>query len=124
MQNSANHQRRSPRIRSLIAARIIYNNDASTLDCVIRNISEDGAKLQLSGGAAIPIEFSLLIIKKEVTRQARITWRSGEEIGVEFLRPGSSQRIGNGEAGLLQRIRILEAENERLQARIRQLTGD
>jgi hypothetical protein len=122
MQDSASHPRRSPRTRSLIAARIIYNKGASTLDCVIRNISEEGAKLQLSGGAAIPIEFSLLIIEKDVTRQARIIWRRGEEIGVEFLRPGGSQRNPDGEAGLLQRISLLEAENERLRARVRQLT--
>jgi hypothetical protein len=116
------YSKRAWRGRALIAARIIFNNGSTTLDCVIRNLSEDGAKLHLSGGATAPSEFSLFLIEKNITRKARVVWRRGEEIGVEFLRPPSAGRTEMGEAVLLQRIQALEAENERLKARVQQLT--
>ena len=46
------NRRDKPRLRSLIAATILYNNGQSTLECVIRNISEDGAKLTVPAEVA------------------------------------------------------------------------
>ena len=112
--------RKEPRVRALLAARIIYNNGNAALDCTIRNMCESGAKLAFSGGLTVPDEFDLLIPQKDVTRRARTVWRRGEEIGIEFVR--RLRRTEIGEAALSSRIRELEAENERLRARIRELT--
>lgn len=94
----------------------------------MRKLSESAAELHVSSKARIPDEFSLFMVKKNVTRKARVTWRRGDVVEIEFLRPVSAERPAesaheaDSEAELLQRISTLEAENERLRARVRLLS--
>src|SRR4029450_1334666 len=78
------NQRAAPRMRTLIAAKISFNNGQSALDCLIRNLSDTGAKLIVSAAVTLPECFDLLIPQKSVTRRVRIAWRRDEEIGVRF----------------------------------------
>jgi len=71
----ASDQRAAPRMRTLIAAKISFNNGQSTLDCIIRNLSDTGAKLIVSAAIALPDGFDLLIPQKSVTRRVRTVWR-------------------------------------------------
>ena len=74
--------------------------------------------------ATRPDCFDLVIPQKQATRRARIEWRRDDEVGVSF--EGSSALRPDGEKGeeaLRRRIRALEAEIERLQNRIAQLTS-
>ncbi len=118
------NQRIAPRSKSLIAARITFNNGQSTLDCLVRNLSETGAKLVTSAAVSLPERFDLFLSNKSVTHRARIVWRRGEEIGVRFedAQPPSENSGAADEGALKQRIRELEAEVARLQSRILQLT--
>jgi len=77
-------QRIAPRLKALLAAKISFNNGQSTLDCLIRNLSDTGAKLIVSAAVTLPECFDLIIPQKSETRRARIAWRRGEEIGVRF----------------------------------------
>src|SRR3954452_22989390 len=77
-------QRVAPRMRTLIAARISFNNGQSALDCLIRNLSDTGAKLIVSAAVTLPECFDLIVPQKSLTRRARIAWRRGEAIGVRF----------------------------------------
>ena len=53
--------------------------------CVIVDISETGAQLEVPVGAEIPIEFALLIGgNANVRRRCRVVWRSGNRVGVQF----------------------------------------
>ena len=45
--------RQAPRLRALIGARIVFNNGQATVDCLIRDVSEIGAKLIIS--APVPL---------------------------------------------------------------------
>src|SRR5215210_6673968 len=116
------NQRVAPRIRTLIAARINFNNSQSTLHCLIRNLSDTGAKLIVSAAVTLPECFDLIIPQKSVTRRARIAWRRGEEIGVRFEDASPSDRSDPGASALKRRIHELEAEVARLQSRALQLT--
>src|SRR4051812_46861296 len=89
------NQRGAPRMRTLIAAKISFNNGQSTLDCLIRNLSDTGAKLIVSAAIALPDGFDLLIPQKSVTRRVRIVWWRGEAMGVRFDggHPGQSAAI-------------------------------
>ena len=125
MLKQSNPDRRGmPRLKSLMAATISFNHGQSVIDCLIRNLSQAGAKLIVSRAVALPDCFDLLIPQKQATRRARIEWRRDDEVGVSF--EGSSALRPDGEAGeeaLRRRIRALEAEIERLQTRIGQLTS-
>ena len=119
----ASDQRVAPRLKALIAARIAFNNGQSTLDCLIRNLSDTGAKLIVSAAVALPDSFDLLIPQKSVTRRVRIVWRRGEAMGVRFDEgaPRSESRDPDA-SSLTRRMRELEAEVARLQSRLLQLT--
>lgn len=118
----ASDQRVAPRLKALIAARIAFNNGQSTLDCLIRNLSDTGAKLTVSAAGTLPECFDLIIAQKSVTRRARIAWRRGEDIGVRFEAGHPSESSDPDASALTRRIRELEVEVARLQSRILQLT--
>ena len=119
----ASDQRIAPRLKALLAAKISFNNGQSTLDCLIRNLSDTGAKLIVSAAIALPDGFDLLIPQKSLTRRVRIAWRRGEAMGVRFDEgaPRSESRDPDVRS-LTRRIRELQAEVARLQSRVLQLT--
>ena len=117
-------QRRAPRIRSLIGARIVFNNGLATVDCLIRDVSETGAKLIVSSPVPLPDRFELTVPQKGTTRRVRVVWRRATEIGVRFEDEQAPEQASapQSEAALKRRIRALEAEVARLQSRIQLLT--
>ena len=117
-------QRQAPRLRALIGARIVFNNGQATLDCLIRDVSETGAKLTVSALIPLPDRFDLIIPQKGITRRVRVAWRRATEIGVRFEDEQTPEQASapQSEAALKRRIRALEAEVARLQSRIALLT--
>jgi PilZ domain len=116
-------QRQAPRLRSLIGARIVFNDGRSTADCLIRDLSQTGAKLTVSALIPLPDRFELIIPQKGITRRVRVAWRRAGEIGVRFEDQGSEQASApESEAALKRRIRALEAQVAWLQSRLALLT--
>ena len=76
-------KRRSPRLRTLKGGSIMFGV-AAAVDCVIRNMSETGAALEVESPVGIPDEFRLLIKPEFLKRNCRVVWRSAKRIGVEF----------------------------------------
>jgi PilZ domain len=84
--------RGSQRTRTLLGAKIIFNDRASVIDCVVRNISSSGAELALAAGAmGVPDNFELHIPSKCCSHRARLVWRDADGIGVVFY-PDSKKR--------------------------------
>lgn len=77
-------KRANPRQRTLKGARIVFNDKSSTLDCVVRNLSEGGARLKVASVVGIPDSFSLRF-EDGRSFECRVVWRRGEELGVEFV---------------------------------------
>ena len=122
-QTTAAERRDGVRPRSLIAATIVYNNGQSTLNCVIRNFSETGAKLSVPAGIALPDRFDLIVPQKNKTYRAIMEWQRGDEVGVSLDGASAGDDAGGSpEAALKKRVRELEAEVTRLKSRILQLT--
>jgi hypothetical protein len=66
-----------------------YQADAGTLprDCMITDISKQGARL-FADGVEVPDQFHLLISGENGTRrECQVVWRLGGEIGVKFIGP-------------------------------------
>lgn len=112
--------RRAERVRTLLGAQIVFNHQNSTLDCQIRNISSDGAKLIVSSMVALPEEFSLSIPQKGRAYRARLRWRIDDTAGVEFLDSENAERAAEPSS---DRMRSLETENEALRQKINELTA-
>jgi len=76
-------RRIAPRRNTVLPATIVFNGGRTVLSCIIRNVSETGAKLQVSSVAAIPVSFDLLVDGHR-PHACRVVWRSLKEIGVAY----------------------------------------
>lgn len=75
------------RQRTLKDGKIITMNDRSVIDCVIRDLSDTGAKIRCGDQIAVPKEFQLFVPQTRLFREARCVWRRGNEIGIRFISP-------------------------------------
>jgi hypothetical protein len=78
-------RRQSPRLRSLKGGRIRFNPHWPTIDCVVRNLSRAGARIEMAGEFNTTIEFELTYLQDSETRTCRQIWRQGNRIGVAFV---------------------------------------
>jgi len=76
------HNRAAPRQRVLKAGTIEFSG--GTVDCLIRNISETGAALEVASPVGIPAEFNLMISGNVVKRPCQVVWVREKRIGVAF----------------------------------------
>ena len=76
--------RASPRRRTLLGARIEFDNRTSTMDCVVRDISDTGARLALASPVVLPETFSLIIEPQHKRYRARVKWQRLSFAGVQF----------------------------------------
>ncbi len=59
--------------------------DGQRCDCVITNISDRGAHINIADSDAIPDSFLLLLAENGSThRRCRVIWRKPREVGVKF----------------------------------------
>lgn len=68
----------------LKGARIIFNERQSTLNCRVRDMTADGARLDLSTQQLLPHEFELHVSGNPI-RRCGLRWAHGTFIGVRFL---------------------------------------
>jgi len=115
-------RRTQTRLRVFLKGRIHFNNGASSLDCLVRDMSPIGARLMMSETATLPEKFDLFIPQKERTYKATLRWRREEGIGVTFEANAASAAEATSPemtvAGLLRRLSELEAENTALRRRL------
>lgn len=72
------------RRRMLKTGVIAYSGRHVTLQCVVRDYSESGARLVVEGSVEAPDTFELLIEIDGLEVDCRIVWRRGKEVGVAF----------------------------------------
>ena len=77
--------RQSARVYRLLKAKIIFDDNRPTMDCLIKDISENGAKISIANLGPIPNEFSLTIPIKQKTVRVEVRWRDHDILGLEFV---------------------------------------
>jgi len=76
-------RRRCVRTRTLKSATIIIDPRSSVLDCIVRNLSPDGALL-LIPSLAVPDRFDLIFSTSRARHACRVAWRGSDRVGVAF----------------------------------------
>jgi hypothetical protein len=62
-----------------------FHRDFCVLECVVRNVSGDGAKLRFGGDAIpVPSRFDVMVGEGGEWRPAEVRWRSVTEVGIAF----------------------------------------
>jgi hypothetical protein len=77
------NRRVARRVRTLKKGTIVIQGGYSVFDCVIRNISDTGAMLQV-GGLGIPSHFTLKYDGPTPTHPCTVRWRTENAMGVSF----------------------------------------
>jgi hypothetical protein len=115
--------RYAQRSRTFLKAEIDLNGGLSTLGCIVKDLSETGARISVSEGIALPETFRIHLPKPDRWVQATVRWRRGEYIGVHFdgEQPSAAHEQDKSEA---DRIKQLEAENGRLRRMLEELRND
>ena len=108
--------RRAERVRSFLRARIMFNHNNSTIDCVVKNLSTTGAKLEVASTISIPSEFDLDIPQKGRVFRVRMMWRDATSLGVQFIAGTAEQDAPE------TRLEKLERENRKLKSMVATLT--
>jgi PilZ domain len=125
-------RRSDSRQKSFLQGRIFFNNRRTSVDCLVRDISEHGARLNFSCMTATPDVVELYIPNKNETYRAKVQWRNGNEIGVGFNFDESSPPLAPAAPSADWSARIHKLEHElaslqrkfnELQSALRQIQG-
>jgi hypothetical protein len=116
------------RHKTFIKGRIYFNNRLTSMDCIVRDVTEKGARLQVSESVALPDAFELYLPNKDEHFRAQAQWRKGDQLGISWT-PDSAFRHkaeggGYSERALADRIARLEQEVAALQRRLDDLQQD
>ena len=101
-------------MRAVLKAEVRYNNGLMSAPCLVRDISDTGARLELGGDLALPDRFDLYIDKKQKTYRSIVKRRNGRDIGVAFedaVQPSAevelSERVGKLETEVAEMRELL-----------------
>jgi PilZ domain len=78
-------RREHTRSRVIYGGVVAFNNHCSTMDCIVRDFSSNGAKIEIAGHVPIPDYISLAIARKGREFAARVAWRTEHTAGLEFV---------------------------------------
>jgi hypothetical protein len=70
----------------MIEATVVFDGGRSRMPCIIRNLSESGAKLEVESVTRVPRTFDL-IVNRVRPQACAVVWRSMRELGVQFMDP-------------------------------------
>src|SRR3979409_989650 len=79
------NRRTATRQKALLQGRIYFNNRRMSVDCMIRDLSGEGAKLKIAGAVSVPDAAELYLPARDEDRRIKIQWRHGDEVGVAFV---------------------------------------
>jgi hypothetical protein len=75
-------RRATPRRRVFKAGSIEF--DGASVDCTIRNLSPDGASLDIASPVGIPHEITLNMVTDHTRQHGYIVWRKERRVGMAF----------------------------------------
>ena len=109
--------------RQSVRDKVLYGGVAdiagrgATTNCVVRNISEQGACIEFESSARVPEQVNLTIARNRSSFLARLIWRQANKVGLAFRIMTSDAPISD----LDERLRRSEIKKRQLQRRINEL---
>ena len=114
-------KRDAPRHKCFLRAFVHVENSSVAVECVVRELSDTGARLHFSKLPPVSEFVDLHIPIKGQNFRSKVQWREGDEIGVAFH---STTYMNTGEIGLDRRVDRLESEVAMLKKAIKLLQKD
>ena len=114
-------KRQAHRQKSFLRGFAYFGHSSSAVDCLVRDISDTGARLKFSTPPAFTENLELHIPVKGSRYRSKVQWRSGDEIGIVFDIVAVPTPNSSDEADLTDRVGQLEAEIALLKRLLRRL---
>jgi hypothetical protein len=114
-------RRESRRQKSFLRGFVSFDRRRGVMSCLVRDLSDEGARIILSQGVTIPDMISLYIPQREKTYNAQVQWRRGDEIGLGFIEGETGTPATPKETELMERVAQLETEITALKRTIKRL---
>src|ERR1700722_7633344 len=103
-------RRISRRSKSFLQGFVYVSRKRGALACLVRDLSEKGARIIFSDTITLPDMLELYIPHHEQTLRARVTWRKNDEIGLAFVAEERKAEAGPSATEVAHRVAMLEAE--------------
>lgn len=117
MQERRQHTRR----KTFFGGRVVFAHRHATMDCVVKNMGDGGAKLVFHSPTILPEEFDVQVTRLARTFRGRVTWRGGHELGISFAEDDGSTKVVPLDYAVL--IQKLKTEKAKLEQRVTQLSS-
>jgi len=104
---------------------VYVSRKRGALACLIRDLSEKGARIVFSDQVTLPDVVDLYIPQREQTLRARVSWRRNDEIGLAFTEV--EQRVADTSptaSEIVQRVALLEAEITSLRSMLKRMKAE
>jgi len=115
-------RRVTQRQKSFLRGCVYFNKRTRSLDCLIRDFSEHGARIIFSENVTVPDMVELHIPQKQRTLRAQVQWRHGDEIGLAF--PDAVRAANGDDRELALRVAQLESEIVALRKLVKKLRAE
>ena len=79
-------RRQEHRRRALKQAKVVLS-DWTVLDCLLRDLTDEGARLEFAAPVDLPQAFRLQFVSDNSRRPAELMWQRGQSAGVRFVGP-------------------------------------
>jgi len=96
--------RRARRHRALLGGKLAFGEGYFTVDCIVRDLSELGARVKVTDGQLLPPQLYFLELRSGEVHEARVVWRRHREIGLEFTAAHNLANPATGDLLILKRL--------------------
>ena len=109
------------RHKTFFKGRIYFNNRLSSMDCMVRDATAQGGRLEVSDSVALPNAFEIYLPNKDEYFNAKVEWRKGGSLGISWSRnnfQGQKPEHAGPQHAIADRLAKLEQEVARLHKRL------
>lgn len=85
--------RQQTRARSFLGAKLVSRDGQFSCRCLIRDISESGARIAISNEVILASPLFLIASSDQTMYLAKIVWRNASQAGVQFLERHSMRNV-------------------------------
>jgi hypothetical protein len=117
-------RRNARRSKSFLSGFVYVSKRRGALACLVRDLSEKGARIIFSDTVTLPDVVDLYIPQREQTLRARVQWRHDDEIGLLFNEAETAPEGQHTAVEVMQRVALLEAEIASLRTVLKRLKRD
>ena len=103
------------RQKTLLKGKIAYAEGAYSMDCVIRDLSRNGARVAIAKGQSMPTRVFLIDMRSGTAYECVVAWIRPPQFGLRFVHQHNLQYVTNPNLAFLRRLWVGSGSSGSLQ---------